>query len=505
MDTQIGFDNSKYLREQTKFINQRAEQFGNKLFLEFGGKLMFDMHASRVLPGYDPNVKMRLLQKLKDRLDYIICIYAGDIERRKIRADFGISYDQATLKLIDDLREWDLDVTAVVITRYENSPGVIQFARVLELNKIPVYKHYAIHGYPENVEHIVSEHGYGSNTFIKTTKPIVVVSGPGPGSGKMATCLSQVYHENKRGIKAGYAEFETFPIWNLPLKHPVNITYEAATADLGDFNQIDPFHLKVYNERAVNYNRDVATFPVLKKILNSIMGNGTPYQSPTDMGVNRAGFAIIDDQIVQAAAVEEIIRRYYSYNCEYASGRTEKSTIDRINQIMEEIGVQTTSRKVIIPAHNAADEARSQKKGHAGIYSGAAIELSNGTIITGKNSSLMHAPSAVVLNAIKYLAEVPSKIDLISPNIMESIGDLKSELSGKREVSLNLQETLIALSNSVITNPTAKLALEKLKELKNCEMHLTHMPTPGDDVGLRRLGVHLTCDPIFTGKNLFSS
>lgn len=505
MDTQIGFDNSKYLREQTKFINQRAEQFGNKLFLEFGGKLMFDMHASRVLPGYDPNVKMRLLQKLKDRLDFIICIYAGDIERRKIRADFGISYDQATLKLIDDLREWDLDVTAVVITRYENSSGVIQFKRVLERHGISVVKHFKIHGYPENIEHIVSEHGYGSNIFIETTKPIVIVSGPGPGSGKMATCLSQVFHENKRGVKAGYAKFETFPIWNLPLKHPVNIAYEAATADLGDFNQIDPFHMEAYNERAVNYNRDVATFPVLKKILISIMGDEIPYQSPTDMGVNRAGFAIVDDDIVQKAAVEEIIRRYYSYHCEYAMGRTEKSTTDRINLIMEEIGVQTTSREVVIPAHNAADEAKSQKKGHSGVYSGAAIKLRNGKIITGKNSSLMHAPSAVVLNAIKFLAEVPSKIDLISPNIMESIGVLKSELGASRDVSLNLQETLIVLSISGITNPTAKLALEKLKELKNCEMHLTHMPTPGDDVGLRSLGVLLTCDPIVTGKKLFSS
>jgi len=468
MGTAVGFDNLKYLEEQTKFILERAKKFGNKLYLEFGGKLMFDMHAARVLPGYDPEIKMKLLQQLKDKLDIIICIHAGDIERRKIRADFGISYDQATLKLIDDLREWGLEICGVVITRYESHPSVIQFKRVLELHKIPVYVHRTIHGYPNNVDHIVSEDGYGANPFIKTNKPIVVVSGPGPGSGKMATCLSQIYHEYKRGVKAGYAKFETFPIWNLPLKHPINIAYEAATADLGDYNEIDPFHLEFHKETAVNYNRDVAAFPVLKKILIKLMGNGNMYQSPTDMGVNRVGFAITDDIKVQNAAKTEIIRRYFSYHSEYAAGRAPKSTTDRINLILEEVGVSN-----------------------------------NGTIVTGTNSPLMHAPSAVILNAIKILAKIPKNIFLLSPNIMESIGDLKESLGRSANVSLNLEETMIALSISAITNPTAKVAMDYLKELKDCEMHLTHIPSPGDEAGLRRLGVRLTSDPVYAGKNLF--
>ena len=503
MEISVGFDNLKYLEEQTKFILERAKQYGNKLYLEFGGKLMFDMHAARVLPGYDPNVKMKLLQQLKEKLDIIICIHAGDIERRKIRADFGISYDQATLKLIDDLREWGLEICGVVITRYESHPSVIQFKRVLELHNIPVYVHRTIHGYPNNVEHIISEEGYGANPFIKTNKPIVVVSGPGPGSGKMATCLSQVYHEHKRGIKAGYAKFETFPIWNLPLKHPVNIAYEAATADLGDYNQIDPFHLAAHDETAVNYNRDVAAFPVLKKILIKLMGNENMYQSPTDMGVNRVGFAIMEDNIVKNAAKEEIIRRYFSYHSEYASGITPKSTTDRINLIMEEVGVSPTDRVIVQPAREAAERAKERGKGHSGIYSGAAIQQSDGTIVTGKNSPLMHAPSAVIINATKILAKIPKNIYLLSPNIMESIGDLKESLGKSANVSLNLEETMIALSISAITNPTAKVAMDHLKELKNCEMHLTHIPSPGDEAGLRRLGVRLTSDPVYAGKNLF--
>ncbi|QEE17576.2 DUF1846 domain-containing protein [Promethearchaeum syntrophicum] len=503
MEISVGFDNLKYLEEQTKFILERAKQYGNKLYLEFGGKLMFDMHAARVLPGYDPNVKMKLLQQLKDKLDIIICIHAGDIERRKIRADFGISYDQATLKLIDDLRDWGLEICGVVITRYESHPSVIQFKRVLELNNIPVYVHQTIHGYPTNVDHIVSEEGYGANPFIETNKPIVVVSGPGPGSGKMATCLSQVYHEHKRGIKAGYAKFETFPIWNLPLKHPVNIAYEAATADLGDYNEIDPFHLATHKITAVNYNRDVAAFPVLKKILFKIMGDGNMYQSPTDMGVNRAGFAIVDNIAVQKAAKEEIIRRYFSYHSEYAAGRTPKSTTDRINLIMEEVGVSPTDRVIVQPARKAAEKAKKRGKGHSGIFSGAAILLSDGTIVTGKNSPLMHAPSAVIINAIKIIAKIPKKIYLLSPNIMESIGELKESLGKSANVSLNLEETMIALSISAITNPTAKVALDHLKELKNCEMHLTHIPSFGDEAGLRTLGVRLTSDPVYAGKNLF--
>jgi uncharacterized protein (UPF0371 family) len=502
MQLQIGFDNAKYLEQQTNYIMERAAQFGNKLYIEFGGKLMFDMHAARVLPGYDPNVKMRLLQQMRENLEVLICIHAGDIERRKIRADFGISYDEATLKLIDDLREWGLAICGVVITRFESHPSVLQFKRILERHQIPVYAHHAIMGYPDNVDYVVSENGYGSNEFIKTTKPIVIVTGPGPNSGKMGTCLSQVYHENKRGVKAGYAKFETFPIWNLPLKHPVNIAYEAATADLGDFNQIDPFHLDAYGVKSVNYNRDVATYPVLKRILTKIIGDQVHYKSPTDMGVNRAGFAIVDDSVVQTAAIQEIIRRYFKYNCEFAQGLTEKTTIDRINMIMQELQINPTDRLVVKYARDAAAQAQAHQKGHCGIYSGAAIELPNGKFVTGKNSPLMHASSALVLNAIKELAGIPNQLDLISFNIIESIGHLKQQLQDTTEISLSLEETLIALSISAPTNPTAKLAMEKLKELKNCEIHLTHMPPPGDEAGLRKLGVNMTADPVFSTKNL---
>jgi uncharacterized protein (UPF0371 family) len=504
MQTAIGFDNNKYLDEQTSYILKRAEQFGNKLYLEFGGKLMFDMHAARVLPGYDPNVKMRLLQQLKNSLEVIICIHAGDIERRKIRADFGISYDEATLKLIDDLGEWGLHMTGVVITRYENHPSVLQFKRVLERHDIHTYTHPAILGYPDNVDHIISDQGYGLCEFIETKKPVVIVTGPGPGSGKMATCLSQIYNEYRHGIKAGYSKFETFPIWNLPLRHPVNIAYEAATADLGDFNQIDPFHLDAYGIKAINYNRDVATFPVLRRILTKIMGSPLIYQSPTDMGVNRAGFAIVDDAVVQIAAKQEIIRRYFRYNCEFAQGKTERQTVERIKSIIDECQLNPTDRKVVLAARNAAIEAQQTGKGNAGIYSGAAIELRDGLIITGKNSQLMHASSAVVLNAIKKLAGVPDKIKLLSPNIIESIGKLKQQLTVSTPLSLNLEETLIALGIGATTNPTAQEAMEKLRELKDCEMHLTHIPPPGDEAGLRKLGVNLTSDPVYASKNLFT-
>lgn len=505
MISQIGFDNNKYLDEQTTEITKRAAQFGNKLYIEFGGKLMFDMHATRVLPGYDPNVKMRLLQKMADKLEILICIHAGDIERRKIRADFGISYDESTLKLIDDLGEWKLNVAGVVITRYERHPSVIQFQRMLEHHDIPIYIHTAISGYPDNIDHIVSDQGYGANPFIPTKAPIVIVTGPGPGSGKMATCLSQVYHENKRGIKAGYAKFETFPIWNLPLKHPVNIAYEAATADLGDFNQIDPFHLDAYGIKSVNYNRDVATFPVLRRILIKILNNDKLYQSPTDMGVNRAGFAIINDDIVQHAAKQEIIRRFFNYQVEFAQGKTERTSLDRIKVILADIQLQPTDRKVVQPARDAALHAQDKGKGNCGVFAGAAIELKEGTIIIGKNSPLMHASSAVVLNAIKFLAELPDKIPLLAPNIIESIGKMKQQIGGASasQVSLNLEETLIALSISATSNPMAQAAMEQLKELHGCEMHLTHIPTPGDEAGLRRLGVNLTSDPIAASKNLF--
>lgn len=503
MVKKVGFDNDKYLKEQTHAILERVEKFDNKLYLEFGGKIVFDYHASRVLPGFDPNVKMRLLQKLKDKADIILCIYAGDIERRKVRADFGITYDVDALKLIDDLRGWGINIAAVVITRFNNQPSVMIFKNKLERRGIKVYTHKFTKGYPTDVDLIVSDEGYGANPYIKTQRPLVVVTGPGPGSGKLATCLSQLYHEYKRGIKAGYAKFETFPIWSMPLKHPVNIAYEAATADLRDFNLVDPFHLETYGKTAINYNRDVEAFPLLRRILEKITGAESMYKSPTDMGVNRAGFGIVDDEVVKEAARQEIIRRYFRYRCEYAMGFVDKETVQRIEMVMEGLNLRPTDRKVVGSAIQEAEDAQRKKKGNDGIFCGAAIELKSGSIVTGKNSDLMHAASSLVLNAIKKLAEIPDKIHLLSPAIIESIANLKKNISGEKTISLDLEEALIALSISATTNPTAQLAMEKLKELAGCEVHMTHMPTPGDEAGLRRLGINLTSDPNFSSQSLF--
>lgn len=499
-----GFDNEKYLGEQTQAIIERAGRFNNKLYLEFGGKIVFDYHASRVLPGFDPNVKMRLLKQLKDKADIILCIYAGDIERRKVRADFGITYDVDALKLIDDLRDWDIEVGAVVITRFDGQPSAKIFKNKLERRGVKVYTHQFTKGYPTDVDLIVSDEGYGVNSYIPTQKPLVVITGPGPGSGKLATCLSQLYHEYKRGIKAGYAKFETFPIWNLPLKHPVNIAYEAATADLRDFNLIDPFHLEEYRKTAINYNRDVEAFPLLKRILQKITALESVYKSPTDMGVNRAGFGITDDGVVAEAAKQEIIRRHFRYQCEYMMGLVDKGTVERAKLLMEELNLKPEDRAVVLPARAAASEAH-QRKGNVEFFCGAALELNSGAIITGKNSELMHATASLILNAIKELAGIPDKIHLLSPSIIESIGSLKKSISGVKTISMNLEEALIALSISATTNPTAQLAMEKLKELVNCQAHATHIPTPGDEAGLRKLGVNLTSDPDFSSKSLFVS
>jgi uncharacterized protein (UPF0371 family) len=501
----LGFDNERYLREQSAAILERVGKSDNKLYLEFGGKLLFDYHAARVLPGFDPNVKMRLLQKLKDQADIILCIYAGDIERKKVRADFGITYDVDALKLIDDLRAWGLDVCAVVITRFDDQPSARIFKNKLERRGVRVYTHAYTKGYPTDVEVIVSDRGYGANEHIETHKPLVVVTGPGPGSGKLATCLSQLYHDHKKGTHSGYAKFETFPIWNIPLKHPVNIAYEAATADIRDFNLIDPFHLDAYGVAAINYNRDVEVFPVVRCILERITGGEAMYKSPTDMGVNRAGFAITDDAAVREAATQEIIRRYFRYSCEYAMGLTDRETVQRAEMLMEEMNVEPKSRRIVEPARQAAVEAQQTKRGNKGIFCGAAIELADGSVIIGKNSPLMHATSALVLNAIKRLAEIPDRLHLLSPNIIESIASLKENILSAKTVSLNLDEALIALSISAATNPTAQLAMEKLKELQGCEVHLTHIPTPGDEAGLKRLGVNLTCEPNFSSKDLFQA
>ncbi len=498
-----GFDNERYLREQTQAILERVRRFGNKLYLEFGGKLLFDYHAARVLPGYDPNVKMRLLQQLRDQADLILCIYAGDIERKKMRADFGISYDSDALKLIDDLRGWGLEVRAVVITRFDDQPAARLFRDRLERRGVTVYCHPATRGYPADVDTIVSPEGYGANAFIETAKPLVVVTGPGPGSGKLATCLSQVYHEHRRGIEAGYAKFETFPIWNLPLKHPVNVAYEAATADLRDRNLIDPFHLEAYNQAAINYNRDVEAFPLLTAIWEKIIGREPIYRSPTDMGVNRAGFGIVRDAVVREAARQEIIRRYFRYGCEYAMGLTDRDTVTRTEILMKDVGVQPDQRTVVGAARAAAEDARRSGKGNAGVCCGAAVALPDGGLVTGKNSPLMHAASSVVLNAIKRLADIPDAMPLLSSAILQSIGTFKREILERKAESLNLEETLIALAISSTTNPAAQMAMDKLRVLRGCELHLTHIPTPGDESGLRRLGVNLTSDPTFATRDLF--
>ncbi len=501
----IGFDNEKYLREQTSAILERVNRFNHRLYLEFGGKILYDHHAARVLPGFDPNVKMRLLKQLKDKTDVILCIHAGDIERKKIRADFGITYDVDALKTIDDFREWGIEITAVVITRYQNQPPAKAFKNKLEMRGIKVYLHYPTNGYPTDVDQIVSDQGYGANEYIKTTKPIVVVTGPGPGSGKLATCLSNLYHEYKKGVKAGYAKFETFPIWDLPADHKVNIAYEAATVDLNDKVLIDEHHLKTYNKKAVNYNRDIEAFHLLKRIIEKITGGASMYQSPTDMGVNRASAGIVNDQIIAEASHQEIIRRYFRCAVEHAMGLADKDTFNRIKEIMQKVGAKEEDRKVVMPARKAAREAEKTGKGNEGIYCGASIKLPDGTIITGKNSPLMHASSSLILNATKHLAGLPDSMYLLPQNIIDSVTHLKKDILNGKMVSLDVDETLIVLAISALSNPAGQMALENLKELHNCEVHLTHIPTPGDEAGLRKLKVNLTCDPEYSSKSLFIS
>jgi uncharacterized protein (UPF0371 family) len=430
MPTKAAFDNEKYLMEQTSKILERVNQNGDKLYLEFGGKLLYDYHAARVLPGYEPNVKMRLLQQLRENADIILCIYAGDIERKKIRADFGITYDSEAFKLIDELKEWGVNVIAVVITRFNGQPEAKLFKNKLERRNIKVYTHQFTKGYPTDVDLIVSDEGYGANEYIETEKPLIIVTGPGPGSGKLATSLShivtgpgpgsgklatslsQIYHDHRRGINSGYAKFETFPIWNLPVNHPVNIAYEAATADIKDFNLIDPFHLEKYNDKAVNYNRDVEVFPVIKRILKKIGGGESPYHSPTDMGVNQVGFAITDDELTRESAKQEVIRRYFRYRCEYVMGLTDKDTVQRVELLIKDFDIKPEYRSVVEPARKAAQDASDKKKGSEGIYCGGAIELKDKTIVVGSNSPQLHAASSLILHAIKHLADIPDKITL---------------------------------------------------------------------------------------------
>ncbi|HKL86324.1 MAG TPA: DUF1846 domain-containing protein [Treponemataceae bacterium] len=507
-----GFDNDKYLAEQATFIRERMKRFNCRLYLEFGGKLLNDFHAARVLPGYDPNVKVRLLKKLENDADIIICIHAGAIEHRKIRADFGITYDADAMKQIDDLSEWGLSVTAVVITRWENQPSAQIFKTKLENRGITVYTHAPIKGYPSDIDRIVSIDGYGANARIVTTKPIIVVTGPGPGSGKMATCLSEIYHDHMLGIKAMYAKFETFPIWNLPIKHPVNLAYEAATLDLKDSNLIDPFHLEATGETAVNYNRDVESFSILRNILARITGTADTYRSPTEMGVNRAGFAIIDDEATREAAKQEIVRRFLRCSSEFIMGMADQEELNKADRLMKELDLKPENRLVLVEARKTAEKASEKAKksgsdtdpfGADLVYCGAALELPSGEIITGKNSKLLHAATAAVLNSIKHLAGLPDNIQLLSPLVIQSIANFKKKTMKGKTASLDVDEALIALAISAALTPMIQNCLDKLQDLQGCQMHLTHFPTPGDEAGLRRLGVNLTSDPVFASSRLF--
>ena len=486
---QAAFDNDQYLRTQSAHIRDRIAKFGGKLYLEFGGKLYDDFHASRVLPGFQPDSKLRMLLQMKDQVEMVIAINAGDIEKSKIREDLGITYDRDVIRLIDIFRELGLYVSSVVLTRFHGQAVATAFQSRLEGMGIRVYYHYYIAGYPVDTDHIVSDQGFGKNDYIETTRELVVVTAPGPGSGKLATCLSQLYHEHKRGITAGYAKFETFPIWNLPINHPVNLAYEAATADLNDVNMIDPFHLDAYGVTTVNYNRDVEAFPVLVAIFEKILGH-CPYKSPTDMGVNMVGNCIVDDEAARYASRQEIIRRYYAGLVEQKRGKTSEETVRKLEMLMKKAGVSPDERKVIAPALR-----RAQETGDAA----AAMELPDGTIVTGKTSELLGASSALLLNALKKLGHMPDDLHLISPVALDPIQHLKVDYLGNRNPRLHTDETLIALSISAATNPMAEFAMQQLSKLRGCDVHSTVMLSPVDERTFKRLGVNLTCEPQFVG------
>ncbi|WP_297633368.1 DUF1846 domain-containing protein [uncultured Clostridium sp.] len=497
----IGFDHKKYLEEQSKYILERVNNY-DKLYLEFGGKLLFDLHAKRVLPGFDENAKIKLLHKLREKVEIIICVYAGDIERNKIRGDFGITYDVDVLRLIDDLRSYNLEVNSVVITRYNGQPAANMFINKLERRGIKVYKHSATKGYPTDVDTIVSDEGYGKNPYIETTKPIVVVTAPGPGSGKLATCLSQLYHEYKHGNVAGYSKFETFPVWNVPLKHPLNIAYEAATVDLKDVNMIDSFHFDYYNKVAVNYNRDIESFPVLRRIIEKIRGAESEFKSPTDMGVNRVGFGIIDDEVVKEASRQEIIRRYFKTACEYKKGYVDKETFERAALIMEELSLKEGDRVVVGHAREKALELKERFDLNEPIQA-IALQTEDDEIFTGRNTDVIDASAAVILNVIKHYAKIDDKIHLISPVILEPIIKLKRESLAYKTSALSSEEVLMALSISAATNPMAQVALSKLKDLKGSKAHSTTIISNNDEQTFRKLGIDITCDPEYLTNNLY--
>ncbi len=496
-----GFDPNKYIEEQSKFILERVNNY-DKLYLEFGGKLIGDKHAARVLPGFDEDAKIKLLQKLRDKAEIIICVYAGDIERNKIRGDFGITYDMEVLRLLDDFRSYGLQVNSVVITRYNKQPNTTKFINKLERINIKVYKHVSIPGYPADVDTIVSENGYGLNSYIATTKPIVVVTAPGPNSGKLATCLNQLYHEYRMGRVAGYSKFETFPIWNLPLKHPVNLAYEAATIDVKDVNMIDNFHFERYNQVTVNYNRDLEMFPVVKRIIEKISGKESVYQSPTDMGVNRAGFMITDDKVVYEAAKQEIIRRYFATICDFKRGLLDEESLNRMKVIMEEVQLKQEDRRCVLPAREYAARIRGNNH-NSETVSVIAFEMPDGKILTGKGSSTMDCCAAAILNSIKYLAGINDDIYLLSPLILSTIRNLKENDLNSKITSLNANEILIALSICAVTNPTAQLAYEKLSGLKGVQAHCTVMLNKNDEQILKKLGIDVTCDPVYPSENLY--
>jgi len=496
-----GFDIQRYMEEQSKYILQRVADY-DKLYLEFGGKLLFDLHAKRVLPGFDENAKIKLMQHLKDKLEVIICVYAGDIERNKIRGDFGITYDRDVLRLIDDLRVYELNINSVVITRYENQPSARTFMNKLERRGIKVYAHQATKGYPFDVDTIVSEEGYGKNPYIETTKPIVMVTAPGPGSGKLATCLSQLYHEHMRGRTAGYSKYETFPVWNLPLKHPVNIAYEAATVDLRDVNMIDSFHLEHYGEVSINYNRDIETFPVLRRIIEKITGEPSVYKSPTDMGVNRVGFGIVDDSVIIEASLQEIIRRCFKTGCEYKKGLADLETYQRAKLIMEEVNLKESDRKVVTVSRAYSANLKEMLE-TTDPCPATAIELNDGTYITGKGSKTMDSAAAAIINAIKHMAGISDDMHLLSPVILEPIIRLKRDALQHRITALNCEEILIALGICAATNPMAMAALVALSGLKGCQAHSTTILSNSNEQTYRSLGLDVTCDPEYPSENLY--
>ncbi len=485
----IAFDNDLYIQTQSAHIQERIVQFGGKLYLEFGGKLYDDNHASRVLPGFQPDSKLRMLLQLKDMVEMVIAINADDIEKNKIRGDLGITYDRDVIRLIDIFRDFGLYVSSVVLTRFNDQSLAKAFQARLESMGVKVYHHYDIEGYPANVSNIVSDSGFGKNEYIETTRSLVVVTAPGPGSGKLATCLSQLYHDHKRGNKSGYAKFETFPVWNLPLNHPVNLAYEAATADLSDVNMIDPFHLEAYGKTTVNYNRDVEAFPVLVAMFEKILGE-CPYKSPTDMGVNMVGNCIVDDDTARKASCQEILRRYYTALCDLKQGKVEQTQILKLELLMKKAGVSAEERRVVEPA---------MKKEEQTGLAAAAMELPDGSIVTGKTSDLLGACSALLLNALKALAGLGDEVHLIAPEVIDPIQHLKVDHFGNRNPRLHTDEVLIALSMSAVTDPNAEKAMEQLYKLRGCDVHSSVILSAVDERTFKRLGVNLTCQPRYRG------